>query len=220
MITLQRQGILICLLGPAGSGKTTLSKRLLEALQGTLVPSISVTTRPPRAGEIHGEHYFFVSVDDFKSRINKNEFFEWEEVHGNLYGTPRKTLQNGIAAGVDIILDIDIKGAKTFVSEFPDNAVSIFLLPPSIEELRNRIESRGCSNEEEIQKRISTSKDEFRMLLNTHSPDVEHHFSVDYCVLNEDIEEAFRTVLGIIEGERSKLSRLDKSFLIDLFGIG
>ena len=219
MVTLQRQGILFCLLGPAGSGKTTLSTRLLEEFQGTLVSSISYTTRTPRPNEKHGEHYFFVSRDDFMNRVKKDEFFEWEETHGNLYGTPHKTLDNAVSSGVDLILDIDIRGAKTFTEKYAAHVVSIFLLPPSLEELKRRIETRGAATIDEVDTRLATSKEEYAMLLTPQVTAKGAFFEVDYCVLNDDLEEAYHTVRGIIQGERSRLSRLDKSFLSSLCGI-
>jgi guanylate kinase len=220
MSVLKRQGILFCLLGPAGSGKTTMAKRLLKDLNGTMIPSISITTRPPRAYEVHGKHYYFVSREEFLEGVQRDEFFEWEEVHGNLYGTPKDTLDDAMLAGVDVILDIDIKGARSFYNTYPYHTVSLFLIPPSIDELKQRIINRGCSTAEEIERRLATSKAEFQMLLDPSNTGQASGFQVDYCVLNDDLEEAYKAVMSIVAAERAKLRRLDSSVLKNICGIG
>ena len=215
MVSIQRQGILFCILGPAGSGKSTLSAMLLKEFEGTIAPSISYTTRSPRASELPGMHYHFVSRDAFMAKVKKEEFFEWEETHGNLYGTPHAPLTNSIKAGVDLVLDIDIRGAENFKKTFGENVVSIFLLPPSIEDLKKRIHQRGCSTTEELATRLKTAQTEFSMFLDGAQPK-SPRTQVDYSVVNDRIDECYQTIRSIVLAERQRTNRLDHGFLVEL----
>jgi guanylate kinase len=141
--SLHRTGILYCLIGPAGSGKTSLCERLLAEFGDAVRYSTSVTTRAPRPGEIPGKSYHFVTREEFEDARARGEFFEWEEVHGNLYGTRLSTLTDCIKSGIDLLLAIDIRGALKVRESFPFNAVLTFLVPPSVEELIARVTARN-----------------------------------------------------------------------------
>jgi guanylate kinase len=204
MSVIERRGLLFCLLGPSGSGKSTLSNMLLKEFEGTIVPSISYTTREPREGEIHGQHYYFVSLDEFNVRKSKGTFFETEETHGNWYGTPKSPIDNSISSGIDLLLDIDIKGANSFKKAFPLNTVTLFLLPPSSDELKNRIQGRASISEEEIKIRLQTAQNEYKSLLNSE---------VDYCIVNASLYDTYNSVRSILIAERNRMSRLDSNSL-------
>lgn len=156
--------------------------------------SVSMTTRAPRDGEVDGESYFFVSPEEFQRVVDEDGFLEYAEVYGNRYGTPRKQTEERLKAGIDVMLDIDIQGALNVKRLCPDG-VFIFILPPSIEELRNRIVHRGSETEESIKLRVGSAIDELK-----------HAREYDYCVVNEDLEEAIETVKSIWRAEHSKFS--------------
>jgi guanylate kinase len=167
--------------------------------------SISVTSRPPRNGEVQGKSYHFVSREEFIARRERGEFFEWEETHGNLYGTLRATLQNGIDGGHDLLFQIDIRGALTMKSNFPDNTVSVFIIPPSFEALRERLVARGPVDPPELERRFATARQEYEALLSLRA----QHDKVDYLLLNRDIEETYAQMKGIVLAERSRYLRMD-----------
>ncbi|HEY7534138.1 MAG TPA: guanylate kinase, partial [Nitrospiraceae bacterium] len=143
-----RRGILFIISAPSGTGKTTLCKQLTLKVPG-LWHSVSYTTRKPRPTEEHGREYYFVNETEFQGMIERHEFVEWARVYGNLYGTPRKTLTDRIEQGIDVLLEIDVQGAMQVKKKF-DEAVSIFLLPPSIQALRSRLQARASDAPEDI----------------------------------------------------------------------
>lgn len=202
---IERQGILLCLLGPAGSGKSTISSKLLEEFKGTLAHSISYTTRQPRQNETHGVHYYFVSKEEFLARQSKGEFFEYEQVHGNLYATPKTPIDNAINSGIDIVLDIDINGARSFKKSYNQNVVTIFFLPPASGILADRIKARGDGSTENISKRLNTARKEFELFLDTTDPSNR----IDYCMVNADLDYTYESTKMILIAERHRLSRLD-----------
>jgi guanylate kinase len=208
MRNLSREGIFLCLIGPAGGGKTTVAERLLATDTKGLSPSVSVTSRIPRAGEVEGKDYFFVTKEEFLHRVSRGEFFEWEETHGNLYGTSRETLSTAITNGTDLLLDIDIRGALTFKKHFPKNTLIVFLIPPTGAVLRERLLRRG-SSQEELEIRLATALREY-----------EAFFAdlplVDYFVVNEDREATFNTVHSILESERVRTHRFREEDLKEL----
>lgn len=201
---LNRKGIFFCLIGPAGSGKSTLSKMLLTK-DTTLSPSVSLTSRSPRIGEIEGKDYFFVSKDQFKSKIANNEVFEWEETHGNLYGTLSATLEAGIKNGTDLLFDIDIRGALRFKKSYPLNAVIVFIAPPSPNILRERLVKRG-TNDSEMEVRLSTAKTEYASFLANKK-------NIDYFIVNDILSDTYNKIENIIDSERSKIVRLNDNDL-------
>ncbi len=206
---LKRRGMFFFLVGPAGGGKTTLAKRLLADHGDSLKLSVSATTRQPREGEREGESYFFMSRDEFQRRDARGELFEWEEIHGQLYGTLKQTVDDALSAGLDLLLPIDIKGALNFKSKLPNQVVVVFLLPPSAEVMRTRIMTRGSVTPEELERRLDTARHEYKHLMRV----AEDPRAVDYCVVNEDIESAYAAVRSIFSAERHRLCRIDSKSL-------
>ncbi|QTF10502.1 guanylate kinase [Brenneria izadpanahii] len=190
------QGTLYIVSAPSGAGKSSLIQALLKTqpLYDTQV-SISHTTRAKRPGESHGEHYFFVSVDEFKRMIRENEFLEYAEVFGNYYGTSRTAIEQVLATGVDVFLDIDWQGAQQIRTQMP-LARSIFILPPSKEELERRLRGRGQDNEDVIARRMAQAVAE-----------MTHYAEYDYLIVNDDFDLALLDLKTIIRAERLRLSR-------------
>ncbi len=196
-----RRGILFILSAPSGAGKTTLSRQLLN-----LVPhlrlSISYTTRAPRAGEVDGRDYHFVSEDAFLRLRSAGAFAEWAQVHGCLYGTARGPLDEALERGRDLLLDIDVQGARQIRASYPE-AVSIFILPPSWQDLERRLRTRATDSEEVISQRLRRAREEASEL-----------FSYDYWVVNDRLECALAVLQGIIAAEHARVSRLTRKHAI------
>ncbi len=205
-MAVKRRGILFCLVGPAGSGKSTVGQRIIAEKRIQLARSISVTTRAPREGEVDGSDYFFVSVSDFNGRIGRGEFFEWEENHGNLYGTLKRYVTDSVDSGKDLLLIIDIKGALTVKKALPQDCVVIFLLPPSFDSLVYRMKGRGTIGAEELAMRLETARSEYKALLDS----MQSGEGIDHLVVNDQLEETQRAIEAIVEGERHKISRVVK----------
>ncbi|BBB32695.1 guanylate kinase [Thermotomaculum hydrothermale] len=196
-IRLKTRGELFIISAPSGSGKSTLIKLLLEQVEN-LEYSISYTTREPRKGEINGKDYFFVSEKEFKKMIENNEFIEYAKVFDKFYyGTSKKQVYSRIKQGKDVIMDIDVQGAYQIMKKKELDFTSIFIIPPSIEELRKRLISRGRDSIEEIEKRLNTARNELKYL---------RHF--DYVVVNDILEEALSSLKSIIFSERHRVKRL------------
>ncbi len=189
------RGFLVVLSGPSGVGKNTLLKAILPRVPG-LIYSVSATTRPPRPGERHGVDYFFLSEEEFQARIDRGEFLEWAEFCGYRYGTPRAYVEECLARGLIVIMDIDIQGARQVRQKMPDG-VAIFVLPPSLEELRHRLEARGADSETAVDRRLRVAAEELAALAD-----------YDYWIVNDDLERAVRTLEAIILAERSRVQRL------------
>jgi len=189
------EGMLIVLSAPSGCGKTTLLKRVMADLPG-LVFSVSHTTRAPRAGEKDGQDYFFVSREEFASLRDRNPsgFLEWAEVHGNLYGTGREGIERQRAAGLDVILDIDVQGAAQVRATA--DPVTVFIAPPSIEELGRRLRGRGTEDEKTIALRLAGAEKEMRA-----ANDYE------YLIVNDDLDEAVESLRCVLIGERLRRRR-------------
>lgn len=204
---LVRKGILFVLVGPTGCGKSTFCSRLIAEYPDTLQYSTSATTRPPRPGEIPGKSYHFMQRDEFEQRLANGDFFETEETHGHLYGTLRASLENGINAGKDLVFQIDIRGALNFKKHFPDNTVTLFIIPPSFEELKVRLKGRGTVDPDELQRRFATARDEYEALLKLNGDPGR----IDYLVVNNDLDDSYRSVRAIVLAERSRYLRIDRA---------
>ncbi|MEY2633324.1 MAG: hypothetical protein RIR00_1978 [Pseudomonadota bacterium] len=182
-------GTLFIVAAPSGAGKTTLVNMLLERDPGIKV-SISYTTRPPRPGEEDGREYHFVTIPTFRSMIHRNEFLEWAEVHGNFYGTSKSWITAEMAAGNDVLLEIDWQGAQQVRHIFP-RSVGIFILPPSLEVLEARLTGRGTDSEEVIMRRLAAAQAEMR-----------HVGEFDYVMINNDIQQAVGDFTAIVRAAR------------------
>ncbi len=204
--SLVRKGILFVLIGPTGSGKSTFCERLVAEFPEGLRYSTSATSRPPRSNEASGKSYHFMTREEFLSRRERGEFFEWEEIHGNLYGTLQASLIQGIESGKDLLFQIDVRGALNFKRQFPDNAVTIFLVPPSFQELRNRLEARGTVDPAELQRRFTTARSEYEALLTLHGAGT----MIDYLIVNQELESTYEQVRAVVLAERSRYQRIDK----------
>jgi len=191
-----RRGLMLVLSSPSGAGKTTLSRMLLKADKSVEL-SVSVTTRPRRPGEKHGRDYFFIQKPQFEKMVVNGELLEWAEVFGNLYGTPRAPVERALAAGRDVLFDIDWQGTQQLGQTARSDMASIFVLPPSIPELERRLRARALDAELVIRGRMAKAGDE-----------LSHWFEYDYVVLNDDIERAFADVRQILAAERLKRERL------------
>ncbi len=184
-----REGIIYIISGPSGGGKTTLTKRVMADLDN-LRFSVSCTTREPREGEVDGRDYRFVSVSKFNEMVKENKFAEYANVYGNLYGTPIDQFEIAKKCGVDLILDIDVQGAKQIRDKYSE-AVFCFVAPSSIEELERRLTLRGSEGSSVIQKRLSVAQKEME--------ETEHY---DYIIHNDDLEQAVSALKDIIESKR------------------
>ena len=193
---LGRRGILFIVSGPSGAGKSSLSDWVLENMP-ELVLSVSMTTRARRAGERDGEHYHFVGAGRFDQLVADGGLAEWAEVHGHRYGTPKEPIEEARAHGRDVLLDIDVHGAKQIRSAYAD-AVSVFLLPPSREALATRLATRGTDSEETVRRRLDNACREIRALS-----------SYDYVIVNDVLETTCQTFGSIVAGQRASVARLD-----------
>lgn len=194
MNTKNNKGKIFVFSAPSGAGKTTLLNHLRETVPG-LVYSISATTRKPREGEIHGVHYFFYTVEDFKTRIENNEFAEWAIVHDNYYGTPKSFIDETVEKGLHIIMDIDVFGKKTFDKSYPD-ALGVLILPPDMDILEKRLRGRGSDDELTIQTRLKNAITEMNF--------AKEQGKYEYTIINDNLENAKKDteklVRSIIEG--------------------
>jgi len=194
--TLERErGILIVLSGPSGVGKGTVCAELRKC-SPDIVYSVSATTRLPRQGEVDGVNYFFKTREQFQQMIEADEVLEWAEYVGNYYGTPRRFVEETLRAGQDVILEIEVQGALQVKQKFPEG-VFIFLLPPSLDELENRIVTRGTETDEVIRSRMSVAVDEIRLM--------EHY---DYAIVNDRVETACSKIQAILSAEHCKKDRM------------
>ena len=192
------RGMLVVVSSPSGGGKGTLIRRALKMVPN-LGYSVSFTTRGPREGEVNGLHYFFVPEAEFRRMAEAGEFLEWAVVHGNLYGTAFAQIESERAAGRDIILEIDVQGAQS-VRRLAQDAISVFILPPSFEILRARLEARGTEREEDLLLRLRNSAGE-----------VEHYREFQYVVINDDAERAAGLLASIIYAERARRERQEEN---------
>jgi guanylate kinase len=193
----KRRGIIFILSAPSGAGKTTLYSRL-KKIYPEIKLSVSCTTRARRSGELNGRDYRFLTARRFKALRARGQFAEWAKVHDYFYGTPRRPLDGNIRAGRDVLLDIDVQGARKIKKAYPQ-AVSIFLLPPSLTELKRRLAARGTDRNEMIRRRLANARGEIREIM-----------LYDYYVVNREVSEAVRLLSSIVEAERARTSRVSE----------
>ena len=193
------KGLLIVISGPSGAGKGTICKALLEKHDDLFI-SVSATTRSPRAGEVDGVNYHFLTKEDFISK-ESNDFLEYAEVHGNMYGTPKFKVEEMLAEGKNVILEIDIQGALKVKENFGEG-VFIFILPPSMEELKQRIIKRGSETEESLMTRFKNAYQE-----------INYVSKYNYAVVNDEVETAVNKIEGIIAAEKCRVDRIKDTIL-------
>ena len=190
-----KQGLLVVISGPSGVGKGTICNRLVEKFNGWY--SISVTTREKRVGELEGKDYFFVTKEEFEAKIKDNDFLEYATYNNNYYGTLKSKINNKLENNIDVFADIEVKGAENIKKIYPDS-VLIYILPPSLKELENRLRGRMTEDDETIKKRMNITMEE-----------MQHIDIYDYVVINDDLEKAIFKISNIIESEKSKVKRND-----------
>lgn len=190
-----RRGLLLILSSPSGAGKSTLTRELVK-LDREIRLSVSVTTRTRRPSEIDGVHYRFIGIEDFEELRDRGDLLEWAKVHGNFYGTPRKAVEQALAAGQDMMFDIDWQGTQQIVEKMRDDVVSVFILPPSLPELRARLERRAEDAPEVIARRLRNARDE-----------IAHWQSYDYVLVNDDLQRTFEQLRAILSAERLRRER-------------
>ena len=192
---IKRRGLMLVLSSPSGTGKSTIARSLLEN-DDELSLSVSVTTRKRRGSEIDGVHYRFLSDVDFERLRDTDALLEWAEVHGNFYGTPREAVERSMAGGRDMLFDIDWQGAVQLQEKMPADVVSVFILPPSLAELKSRLHRRAEDSEDVIEMRLANSRAE-----------MEHWREYDYVVINDDLDRAYSAVRSIVLAERLRRDR-------------
>lgn len=198
-----RRGLMLVISSPSGAGKTTLSRKLMES-HPEICLSVSATTREPRPGEEDGKHYHFVDVERFQTMIRDRAFLEWARVFDHYYGTPRAEVEARLSSGRDVIFDVDWQGADAIHDQMPNDVVSVFILPPSIAALRDRLEQRPGSTPEKVERRMAGAQNEIR-----------HWRRYDYVIVNEDLDTAYSELERILMTERQKrLRNLDLEVLV------
>lgn len=200
-----KKGLLIVISGPSGTGKGTVCKELLK--NNNFWFSVSATTRAPREGEVHGKNYYFMTKEQFQDKIEENDFLEYAEVYGNYYGTPKSKVVEMLDKGKDVILEIDIQGALK-VKENYKEGIFIFILPPSMEELKNRIIKRGTETEESLMTRFKSAYKE-----------INYVSKYNYAVVNDKVNDAVEKIQSIIIAEKCRVDRIKNSILLSKEGI-
>lgn len=194
-ISIHRRGLMLVLSSPSGAGKSTISRALLKG-HPDLAMSVSATTRPMRPGELDGKDYFFLDTDKFKSMVAENQFLEHAKVFDNRYGTPRGPVEDALRAGKDVLFDVDWQGTQQLKQNARDDLVSIFILPPSIEELERRLYTRAQDSEEVVKSRMSKATSE-----------MSHWAEYDYIIVNENIAQSVAEAEAILAAERLRRER-------------
>ena len=200
---INKKGLLLVVSGPSGTGKGTICKDIVSKYEDINL-SISATTRSPRVGEVEGRSYFFKTKEEFEAMVKKGEFLEYARIYDNYYGTPKKAIFDELDMGRDVILEIEMQGAMQIKKVYPE-AVFIFVLPPSLQELKSRIIGRGTETEEEIEKRFNSAYDEIKLL-----------GEYDYFIFNNIVEKSSEEILNILQVEKNKVKRY-KNNILDMF---
>lgn len=195
VMTIRRRGLMLVLSSPSGAGKTTISRALLK-IEPNLTMSVSATTRPKRPGETAGVDYHFIDPTEFNLMVNRREMLEHAQVFGNYYGTPREPVEQAMAAGKDVLFDIDWQGTQQLAQNARGDLVSIFILPPSTKELERRLKTRAQDSAEVVTKRMSRAADE-----------MSHYREYDYIIVNRVVEESVAEVQAILVAERLRRDR-------------
>ncbi len=195
MSKIVNKGLLLIISSPSGAGKTTICKKLINDVDNIDL-SVSVTTRKKRKDEIEGKHYFFKNVDDFKMLLRENKFLEYANVFGCLYGTLKKEVISKINKGIDVIVDIDWQGTRQIEKQLPEDIVKVFILPPSMKELENRLGKRASENKKNFKKRMSEAKKE-----------ISHYEEYDFVIVNNDLQLAVDQIKLILFSERLRRYR-------------
>ncbi len=193
-LSIERRGLMLVLSSPSGAGKTAIALEIAELEHISL--SISATTRPQRTGEREGKHYYFVDQERFDEMIAKDELLEHAIVFGNAYGTPRAPVVEALAAGDDVLFDVDWQGARDLAAAMPESVVRVFILPPSMAELERRLRGRAQDSDEVVAKRMTLAADQM-----SHWPEY------DYVIVNDDLDESVANVRAILKAERLRLTR-------------
>lgn len=198
-----RRGVMFVISSPSGAGKTTLCRRLIAEVPGVEL-SISATTRPARPGETDGVDYHFRSVEQFEKMIDKDEFLEWAKVFKNFYGTPRSEVEARLVAGMDVVFDVDWQGARALKTIRPGDVVSVFILPPSLSQLKQRLEGRPGADEKSVQSRLDGA-----------GQDILRWGEYDYAIVNDDLDTAFAELRAILFTERNRRVRASLGIMVD-----
>ena len=204
---LRTRGFMFILSSPSGGGKTTVARQLLQ-MDDRLKVSISVTTRPPRVNEVDGRDYFFMDQEEFRNKRHQNYFMEHAKVFDHYYGTPKDYIERHLALGYDLLFDIDWQGTIQLTQNARNDVVSVFILPPSIEELRNRLVKRGTDSALVIDERMRRAKGE-----------INHWYGYDYVIVNHSLEQCLKDTMNILQAERIKRIRQNNlpTFIESLF---